>query len=365
MIALSTWSRARAVWVDVLNLRSLAALFYFCLLLVLASKLPLIAHESWEAWLGGAAFTLRQMLVSALATLLALGLLAVIDGVWRPARPARWIIATLVLALGALLGMAARVAIGNLAPGELGQHLGRLAGQTLLWWLIGGTLALFFAVERDAAEGQAEVLAVQREQRRLEAEQAEARLAVLQAQIEPHFLFNTLANVKRLHDTDTARGQAMLTSLIGYLEAALPSMRAARSSLGRELDMVGNYLAIIAARMGERLRYDIRLADDVSREVTVPSLILATLVENAIKHGVSNLPEGGSVTIDVHRFGEGIELCVCDDGVGFSSAAGSGVGLANIRARLASRYGPRASLRLEANVPRGVVARVLLPMEVA
>lgn len=365
MTSTATWARARSVLVGVLNLRSLAALFYFCLFLVLAAKLPQFVHASWSDWIGGVAFTLRQTLVSAVTMLGALSALAVIDALWQPQRFARLLVMVFVVGVGAALGMAVRLAIGTLALGDLGQHLGRLAGQAMLWWLIGSVLALLLAMDRDAVDEQAEALSVQHEQRRLEAEQAEARLAVLQAQIEPHFLFNTLANVKRLHDVDEARGRAMLTSLIAYLEAALPSMRAERSTLGRELDMVGNYLAIIAARMGDRLRYRIQRADDVPRDLAVPSLVLATLVENAIKHGLSGLPEGGMVSVEVHRFGDGVELCVRDDGLGFSGAAGSGVGLANIRARLASRYGARASLRLEANAPRGVVARVLLPAEAA
>jgi LytS/YehU family sensor histidine kinase len=183
---------------------------------------------------------------------------------------------------------------------------------------------------------------------------------VLQAQIEPHFLFNTLANVRRLYDTDPAAGEAMLDNLMRYLKVALPQMRASESTLGREADLCESYLAIQRIRMGSRLAVAIDVPTAL-RDASVPPMLVLTLVENAIKHGVGPQREGGSVHLTARRDGARLVLAVADSGQGFVRSSGAGTGLANTRARLAALHGDAAALALGFNEPHGVVATIVLP----
>ena len=154
----------------------------------------------------------------------------------------------------------------------------------------------------------------------------------------------------------------MLVSLIAYLRAALPGMRRNDSTLGQELELVRNYLTILQMRMGERLSFGIE-ADASLLATRLPPMVLPTLVENAIKHGLSPLPEGGRIEIHAHASGQGeMAVEVRDNGQGFAGSGGSGVGLANTRARLTALFGAGAALELEAALPRGVVARVRMPV---
>ena len=194
----------------------------------------------------------------------------------------------------------------------------------------------------------------------LEKQGLETRLRLLQAQIEPHFLFNTLSNIRRLCQNDAAGGRAMLGQLTRYLRAALQKMRENDATLADEIELVSAYLGVQAIRMGERLQVVIRVPPALLG-ATVPPMMLATLVENAIKHGIAPLTEGGSLVVAASRRGESLLLSVADTGRGFDAGSGSGVGLANIRARLAALYGATASLTLEANSPRGLVASLVLP----
>jgi len=195
----------------------------------------------------------------------------------------------------------------------------------------------------------------------LETQQLATRLRLLQAQVEPHFLFNTLSNVRRLCQTDASAGRAMLGQLTRYLRAALPKMRAHETSLAEEIDLVSAYLGVQKIRMGERLQTTID-APQPLLAARVPPMMLATLVENAVKHGVGPLAEGGAIRIKAEKAADALKLTVADTGRGFTGTSGSGVGLANIRARLAALYGERAALRLEANAPRGVAAVITLPL---
>ena len=195
----------------------------------------------------------------------------------------------------------------------------------------------------------------------LETQQLATRLRLLQAQVEPHFLFNTLSNVRRLCQSDAAAGRAMLGQLARYLRAALPRMREQETTLAEEVDLISAYLGVHKIRMGARLETSID-APPALLAARVPPMMLATLVENAIKHGIAPLAEGGAIRVSARRSGDALALSVADTGRGLTEASGSGVGLANIRARLATLYGERATLRLEGNSPRGVVAVITLPL---
>jgi signal transduction histidine kinase len=196
---------------------------------------------------------------------------------------------------------------------------------------------------------------------RLQGELTAGRLQVLQAQIEPHFLFNSLANLRRLLRTDGEAGRAMLADLMRYLEGALPRMRDDSSTLARETELIRAFLAVHQVRMGTRLQVHIDVPDALSLRV-VPPMMLLTLIENALKHGLSPLPEGGTISVLADEVDGMLLLQVADTGRGLIAGTGSGTGLANIRARLKAMYGAAARLTLRHNLPRGVVAQIDLPV---
>jgi len=189
-----------------------------------------------------------------------------------------------------------------------------------------------------------------------------AELKALQAQVEPHFLFNTLANTRYLARQDPERAAQMLEHLIAYLHSALPDMRSQGSTLGREFDLAGHYLALMAIRFGERLAYRVDCPSGLAG-MPVPPLLLMTLVENAVKHGVERKPGPVNVTLEARRSGTAVTLVVSDDGAGIGTAVlGSGVGLRNLRQRLAALYGDHAAFDLRRS-PSGMTEAVLtLPL---
>jgi nitrate/nitrite-specific signal transduction histidine kinase len=193
-----------------------------------------------------------------------------------------------------------------------------------------------------------------------EREMTEAQLQVMQAQIEPHFLFNTLANVRRLYQTDPATGRCMLQHLSRYLSAALPQMRESRSTLERELALTIAYLNIQKIRMDARLSFEVDVPASL-QGCEVPPMMLLTLVENSIRHGLVPLPQGGSVRVTASAERGTLHLRVTDTGQGLRQSSGAGVGLANIRARLKTLYGAAARLSLQQNAPSGVTATLELP----
>jgi sensor histidine kinase YesM len=234
--------------------------------------------------------------------------------------------------------------------------------------LVFGAIAAFYAHSRTRLR-EAEALAQAERLRRLEQEAAASRteLRLLQAQIEPHFLFNTLSNVVSLIDTDPAAARGMLLDLTALLRTALARTRRPAVKLGEELDLLRAYLGIMGRRMGPRLIWRID-ADPATLEAQVPPLLVQPLVENALQHGLEPKPAGGTLLLSCRRVGKRIEIAVADDGVGFceqsaTSMANAGVGLDNVRRRLQSCYGGAATLRLDANPEGGVTARLSLPDE--
>ncbi|WP_051304596.1 sensor histidine kinase [Chitinilyticum litopenaei] len=210
----------------------------------------------------------------------------------------------------------------------------------------------------------ASTLALATEQKKAaELQQAEtaAQLAMLQAQIEPHFLFNTLANVQSLIERDPPLARTMLEHLNDYLRATLGRTRSKRTTLGDELALLEALLAIIRIRLGERLNYRIDVPDEL-REASLPPLLLQPLVENAIEHGIEPSLAGGTITIAARSDNGRLQLSVSDTGIGLTAAPGNGVGLANVRQRLASLYGDAGQLQLHANSPSGVRAELHLPL---
>jgi sensor histidine kinase YesM len=188
----------------------------------------------------------------------------------------------------------------------------------------------------------------------------EAQLKLLQSQLEPHMLFNTLANLRALINTDPARATTMLDSLIDYLRATLSASRTTRHSLQNEFDRLQDYLALMAVRMGPRLTYTLDLPPDLAAQ-PIPTLLLQPLVENAIKHGLEPKIEGGSVSVSARSEGANIVLDVIDSGVGFNS--GNGFGLAQVRERLQTVYGDQAAIYLGAGCPGFTRASVTFPSQ--
>ena len=237
-------------------------------------------------------------------------------------------------------------------------------------------LTLFFlmlvarAFAGRAARGeQRAVIAESRERSETYARQlAEARLMVMRAQVEPHFLFNTLAHVQALQEIDPPQAGVMLERLISYLRAAMPTMRETTSTLGREIEVVRAYLDLLKIRMGDRLRSVINVPIDLNH-IALPPTKIATLVENAIKHGLEPKKEGGTIAINVRVFpgkngaSDTLEVLVADDGLGLGGAetGGTGIGLANTRERLKMLYGGAGELVVEPNAPNGVRAILRVP----
>jgi hypothetical protein len=192
-------------------------------------------------------------------------------------------------------------------------------------------------------------------------ELTEAKLHLLHAQVEPHFLYNTLASAQLLTRSDPERAEMMLGHLIQYLRRSLPDTGDGMSTLGAELERALAYLEILKIRMGERLNVQVDVPD-VLRGTALPSMMLQTLVENAIKHGLEPRTGGGTIWIRARATEEGVAVTVADDGEGFNTkTSGTGIGLKNIRERLRLRFAGVANLSVIANFPSGVAATLTVP----
>lgn len=212
----------------------------------------------------------------------------------------------------------------------------------------------------DPLRSRAQALQEQASAADLQRQLAEAKLSILQAQIEPHFLYNTLANVQLLIAERPGDAARMVSALIRYLRETLPRLRDSASTLGREVDVSLAYLEIMQIRLGERLSVGIAVPDEL-RAVPFPPLIVLTLVENAIKHGVERKPGPVRVDLRVTQSHGSIEIAVADDGAGLQLNSGGGIGLRNVRERLAGLYGDAASLHLAPGATAGVTAIVRIP----
>ena len=244
------------------------------------------------------------------------------------------------------------------------------------WWLIAVAMLVAYGVpelvarlRRRERKAVTRALEAEASSERLARKTAESELRLLQAQVEPHFLYNTLANLRYLIQKNSPDALRMTDALIEYLRTSVPDMRALRVSLGREADHVQHYLEIMQMRMGSRLVFSVDVPEAL-RAVEVPPLMLLTLVENSVKHGIAPQVEGGEVLLRAREDGASIEIEVTDTGAGLATAAhtegaaaSTGIGLENLRGRLHLTYGGQISVQLSPNVPRGTRVRLRLPRE--
>ena len=230
--------------------------------------------------------------------------------------------------------------------------------------IVTGIIVKVVLGSKQKAEVRAQAASATAAEEGLKRQLAEAQLKMMQAQVEPHFLFNTLASVDYLIETDPARASTMQKNLIQYLRAALPQMREGSTTLGKEMALCRAYLEILKVRMEDRLRFAVNVPQGLSSS-RFPPMMLQSLVENAIKHGLEPKPEGGSLTLGADIVHGRLRVTVADTGLGFGAAgtAGGGVGLDNVRERLAALYGGQARLQIEANTPSGTIVTIEVPYE--
>jgi signal transduction histidine kinase len=297
--------------------------------------------------------------------------LMLIDGgrmlLWGGGKPpaGRFILLTLVslpiaqvagsLFAGWLLGMDRRHAMPA-GPGY--------AFEVLVFTMLAGLVTTWFFWNRgELASLQAEAEAEKARSAAIERQAMQAQLQLLQAQIEPHMLFNTLANLQGLIAIDPPRAQHLLEQLILYLRAALDSSRAAHATLEQEFRLMAAYLELMSVRMGRRLAYGLSLPDGL-RAAAIAPMLLQPLVENAIRHGLEPKIEGGRIDISAEQKDGRLLLTVTDTGMGLDAPArhGSGMALDNIRERLLALHGDAARLELLPNTPCGAIAQLTLPM---
>ncbi|THD62871.1 histidine kinase [Phenylobacterium sp.] len=279
---------------------------------------------------------------------------------WRPARSLG--LRGAQFALAALAGATAGEGLRRVLHlygerDDLAATLGRIAAWTLAGSALGGIVAAW----RFGADYAATAEAAQMRAARLRQLTTATQLEALQRQIEPHFLFNTLATIKRLGVTSPREGRQLLSRFLDFTTATLSAEREAETTLGQELDLAKAYLDVCAARMGERLTvvWDV---DEAARDRRFPALMLGTLLENALKHGLAPVEAGGTITVSARRRGPRLEVAVADSGSGLTGqASGAGIGLANLVARLRLLYGPAAAFALEPQPQGGVRAVIGVP----
>lgn len=286
-----------------------------------------------------------------------------------PARLPRW------LAHWPLQVLAVAIVI---PPGVIGSYLVTTAGDSVPFWessarmsgvssmiflglLLAPWIAVSALVRQINGEARSQALAFELERSELERKALNARLRLLQAQVEPHFLFNTLANVRELVDSGSAQASNVLGSLIAYLRAAVPRLHEPATTLGQEFDLVRAYLEVMHMRMPDRLQYVLH-ADETALTLHCPPMTLLTLVENAVRHGIDPSEDGGRIEVRAVVRNDRCFAQVIDTGVGLQRAGdGLGTGLSTLRERLQLVFGDEAQLRLNELAPHGVCAEMEFP----
>ena len=280
---------------------------------------------------------------------------------WERSRPILRL--TAAVAAGALIGVTLTIVVKGYSWEHVTQRASVFALNVFTAFANGMLISLFFYIKHRETRAAAALHEAEAARLLLSKQAIEAELKLMQAQVEPHFLFNTLASVQYLTETDPREANRLLAHLIDYLRAALPQLRASSTTLAKEVGLAEAYLNILRRRMGARLAFAIDLPDDLAAHPFPPNLLIS-LVENAVKHGVEPAADGGTVAVRARRDGASLVIDVVDTGRGPAGVArgGLGVGLANVRERLAALYGPRAQFRLAATPPAGTCATLSIPL---
>ncbi|WP_458761676.1 sensor histidine kinase [Cupriavidus basilensis] len=287
--------------------------------------------------------------------------------IWWNDRPRRWpflCLTAVAVPLGVIMGSwTTRVVLGE--PAKSFEEATDMLRMCLVVGMLASASMIYFYWSREKLahlERQAALDALQREE--AEKQLVRAQLMALQAQIEPHFLFNSLANLDCLIATDQQAARRLLQRLIGFLRMSLSHTRAEQCTLRQEFELLRSYLDIQALRFGARLAYEIELPPELA-EVEIPPMLIQPLVENAVSHGIEPCMHGGRIVLSARAQGDNaVQVVITDTGVGFGHAVtkGSGLGLTHVRERLARIFGAAASMQMEENTPRGVIVRLTLPV---
>ena len=301
-----------------------------------------------------------RMIFIAAFLLLAFG----VAGAWPPGRVPAWLAQVLAVVIAAPI--ATLLAYLPSVGGDLTKmlaHEGRLMGFiyiTLTVLMIAPLLALGALYRQRDAQARSAQLAFALERSTLEKEALDARLRVLQAQVEPHFLFNTLANVQALVESGSPQAGPVLKSLISYLRATVPKLHTQASTLAAEVSLARAYLELMQMRMPDRLQFSIEVAAGLESIEFLPLSIL-TLVENAVRHGIDPSERGGRIDVSVQREADNgaIRVAVTDSGIGMDDSAVFGIGLANLESRLRGFFGSAARLELQEVNPHGLSAEIV------
>jgi len=331
-----------------------------------ALAIALVLGPGWHA---GLASVLPRAIAVGLVAMLAFG---VVEHWPRrlPAWVARWVLQVVSVALTIPLTTFA-IYMASTEPGappfwDVPERLEGFGILTILGVLIAPWTALAALVRQKDALARHQALAFDLERSELARQAVEARLRLLQAQVAPHFLFNSLANVQALVDARSPKASAVLRSLSTYLRAAVPRLHEQAATLGDELDLVRAYLELMHMRMPDRLQFALHVDDAAVRALRCPPIALLTLVENAVRHGIDPSEDGGRIDVDVQHRADRCVVRVRDTGIGLRATSdGLGTGLSTLRERLQLIFGDAAQLRLTELAPHGVCAELDLPAQPA
>jgi signal transduction histidine kinase len=311
-------------------------------------------EEVLEGWL----FIFRDRLIVTLLMVTAIGVTTMVRAKSVQSR-------AVLLAVGVVVGAVSGEFLVRRMYGAF-DGIGSLTAHALRWSAVGLAVSATYYLWRTSSDSTEQLREETLRRLKIEHQLTNTRLAALRSQIEPHFLFNTLATLRWLHRTEPQAGARMLASFIDYLRRMATMLERSEVPLGEEIDLMRAYLEVVEMRMGGRLQVAIDVPPAL-RDARVPPLALATLVENAVKHGISRAQDGGQIVILARKIADQLVLSVTDTGAGISpgSSGGTGIGLSNVCSRLSTLYGALASLRVEANAPTGVCATLRVPCRLA
>ena len=291
---------------------------------------------------------------------------------WERARPVLRL--AIAVCIGAISGLGlvllikgVILALPDYTVSEIAARPRIFVGTVVSAFFVGLFVSLFFLMKFRETRAEAALQRTEAERHHLSKLALESELKLMQAQVEPHFLFNTLASVQYLTETDPPQASRLLGHLLAYLRAALPQLRSESTTLGQEIDLAEAYLNILKMRMGPRLAFAVDAPPDVRAHPFPPGLLIS-VVENAITHGIEPQAEGGTVRIEARSVDGKLAVTVVDSGAGLSGTnrqPGQGVGLANVRDRITALYGSQGHFSLSEAPPHGARATIEVPVSYA